>query len=386
MNPKINEILVVAGEHSGDSLGSELISELKKRNSQINFIGIGGAQMISEGIESLYDIEEMNVIGFTGALLKYRKLKNIANKLVKICLNKNIKNCILIDYPGFNLELASMLKESIPDIKIIFYVSPQIWAWRFNRIFKIKKNIDLMLLLFPFEKKIYDNYKINNVVVGHPLVNKMQESFNNGFSIEKDPNLFYITLMPGSRTGEIRRLLTVLLDSAKLIQEKFKNVHFLIPGINEKESQYIIDSIQNTIKNNPDLRITYHFENSARCIEASEMVVLASGTATLEVAYFKKPMVIIYKNSFITHFIGKKLLLLPYVGLVNILSEKFICKEFLQDECNSKNIFIESENILLNKNYREEMIDNLEKVKNGLGKGDSSKIAAEAILKLISFY
>jgi lipid-A-disaccharide synthase len=381
---ELQNILIVSGEHSGDSLGGDLVREFKKINSNFQFFGIGGTNMISEGVRSIYDIEELNVIGFSGIVFKYRKLKKIANQLVQECITKNVKYVILIDYPGFNLELASMLKNASQDIKIIFYVSPQIWAWRFNRIHKIKKYVDLQLLLFPFEKKIYDRYNIDNEVVGHPLMGKMQSMLETGLEIKTNDENKVITLMPGSRTGEIKRLLHLLLDSAKVIHDKHPNTEFLLPGINEKESKFIERKVETFKKENPNIKISYQFNNSAKCIEKADMVILASGTATLEVAYFKKPMIILYINSFLTHFIGKRVLLIPYVGLVNILAEKFIVKELLQSECTTKNITEEAFKILENKLYREEMIYNISAIKESLGTGDSSKKAANAILKLIS--
>ncbi len=377
-------ILIISGEHSGDSLGGELIKEIKKTTSHFQFFGIGGASMISEGVHSLYDIEEMNVIGFSGILFKYHKLKKIANQLVDECITKKVKYAILIDYPGFNLELSSMLKKSIQDIKIIFYVSPQIWAWRFNRIHKIKDNVDLQLLLFPFEKKIYDRYNINNVVVGHPLMGKMKEQLEEGIEIPFSESKKRITLMPGSRSGEIRRLFPILLDVARVLYSAHPELEFLIPGINEKESIFIESSLDTFQKKYPEIPISYHFQNSAKCLEKSDLVILASGTATLEVAYFKKPMIILYINSFLTHFIGKRVLLIPYVGLVNILAEKFIVKEFLQGECSTENITTEANRILSDSAYRENMINNISMIGESLGTGDASKKAATAILKLIS--
>lgn len=376
-------IMVIAGEHSGDILGGDLLKEIK-RDKSFEYIGIGGPNMISEGLHTIANMEEISVIGFSGILFSYFKLKKIANSLVDHALKKNIKYCILIDYPGFNLELASMLKKSIPDIKIIFYVSPQIWAWRFKRIFKIQKYVDLILLLFPFEKKIYDKYGIQNVVVGHNLVQKLELDLKHFPGIMKSESEFVITLMPGSRTGEIRNLLNVVLDSAKLLSEKLKKkVRFLLPNINEKESDFIKTNVDSYVEKY-QLNIEYHFQNSTQCISASDMVILASGTATLEVAYFKKPMVIIYKTSALTHFIGKKLLLIPYVGLVNILAEKFICREFLQSDCSTENIVSESIKILTDESYSLTMKEELGKISNGLGNGDSSIRAKNAILKLIS--
>ncbi|HMY66830.1 MAG TPA: lipid-A-disaccharide synthase [Leptospiraceae bacterium] len=381
-------ILTVAGEHSGDLLCGELLQFLKSRNSDLEFIGIGGETMLKEGLQSYADIEDMAVIGFTGILSKYFKLRKLAKRLVDAAKEKNITEAILIDYPGFNLALAEMLKKAIPGFKVIFYVSPQIWAWRYNRIYKIKERVDHMLLLFQFEKKIYDRHEIRNTVVGHPLVNRIQTELQAGKELSLPKRDFTVCLMPGSRSGEIRRLLADMLASASEIRKRLsaenKSVLFLVPSISEKEEKYILDSIEEIRKENPELEIQYHYKNTLRCIEKSDMVILASGTATLEVACFEKPMVILYKNSMFTHWLGKKLVLIPYVGLVNVLSERFICREFLQEDCNPQNITEESMKILRDEAYRKKMTEDIILVKKSLGDGKASEIAGNSILELIS--
>jgi lipid-A-disaccharide synthase len=384
----MKSILIISGEHSGDNLGSGLMKELKALKPGLNFFGIGGKGMQNEGLESFADIEELNVIGLFAALFKYRKLKKIANGLIQKLKEKNCDTAILIDYPGFNLALASMLKNENPNFKIIFYVSPQIWAWRFKRIHKIKKLVNLMILLFPFEKKIYDKYEVPNVYVGHTVVNNVKIAFENGKPLDFPSDSIVISLMPGSRTTEISKLLEPLLETSLILNQYFvkknKKIHFLVPNINDKEEKFILSKISEYKELDPKISLEYIYNNTCRCIEKSDLVVLASGTATLEVALFEKPMIILYKTSFFTHFIGKRIVSVPYIGLVNVLSEKFICKEFLQNECNAINISQEAKRILEDSDYRNTMIDYIKKVKEDLGQGDSSKLAANAIVKLIS--
>jgi lipid-A-disaccharide synthase len=382
-------ILIIAGEHSGDNLGAGLMKALLENSQEIEFFGIGGEQMKALGLESLANMEELTVIGFVAAALKYRKLKQIAKNIVKLTLSKNCQYVILVDYPGFNLALAEMLKKANPSIKIIFYVSPQIWAWKYKRIFKIKKLVDLMLLLFPFEKEIYDKHEIPNVFVGHPIVVEMPKRLTQGREIFTDLQSRVICLMPGSRSGEIRRLLVPILETAVLLTQHYtsknQKLEFLLPGISQKEEAHILQQIEIYTSKYPNLKIHYHPNNSAKCIEKSEAVIVASGTATLEVAYLEKPMVIIYKTSWLTAFLARKFfLLIPYVGLVNVLSQKFICKELLQEECTPKNIFEETLKLLEDFSYREEMIKNLRSLKQSLGCEDPSYKASQAILKLIS--
>ncbi len=380
-------ILTIAGEHSGDNLGGSLLLELSKYKDFL-FFGIGGEKMKAVGLQSIVEIEELTVIGLVAAAFKYRKLKKLAHQIVKLTKEKNCKHAILIDYPGFNLRLAEMLKKEISDIKIIFYVSPQIWAWKYERIYKIKQMIDLMLLLFPFEKEIYDKHNIPNEFVGHPIISEMPLRYASGKEITVSQNTKVITLMPGSRSAEIRRLLPPMLKaSIKLVQHyKQKNIclEFLLPSISKKEENYILTTIEKHKQLEPSLKIQYQPNNSARCIEKAHAVIVASGTATLEVAYYEKPMVILYKTSWFTAFIARKFLLkIPYVGLVNVLSQKFICKELLQEDCTPENIMQETIQLLENETYKQEMIQNLHKLKISLGDGEPSKKGSSAILKRI---
>jgi lipid-A-disaccharide synthase len=369
-------LLVVCGEHSGDLLGASVLKHLPKNNFE--FFGIGGSAMKEYGLHSIYEIESLAVIGFTGILSKYNKLKKIADDLIQQALKNDCKYALLIDYPGFNLHLAQKLKEN--HIQVIFFVSPQIWAWRFNRIYKIKKLVRLMLLLFPFEKKIYDEFSIPSEIVGHPLASRMREKISQEKKLPKTKNTIRICLMPGSRKSEIHRLLIPILESARSLKTKYsQKLDFVLPNINIQEEEFI----KETLKKYTDLKIEYYFDKTTSCLESSDLVIVASGTATLEVCFFEKPMVIVYKLSALTYWIGKLLVRTKHVGLVNILSEKEVCKELIQGDCNVKEITNECLKILTDKVYRNEMIQNLKQINSSIDKGDSGKNAAKAILKLI---
>ncbi|MBP7283624.1 MAG: lipid-A-disaccharide synthase [Leptospiraceae bacterium] len=378
------KFLIVCGEPSGDLLGANLIEELHKTGGKFSFIGIGGSEMIKTGFSSSHDIESLSVIGFTGILTKYFPLRKIAKELVEKAVANNVHYAILIDYPGFNLYLAEKLREK--GIKIIFYVSPQIWAWRFKRIFRIRDCVDLMLVLFPFEKKIYDEYNVNSEFVGHPLCSRMKEKVETEKPISIEKKVTTICLMPGSRSGEITRLIDPILESAVLIQKemqsKNKKVQFILPNINKTKENFILEKLK-LKQEETNLKVQYFFDNSAKCLETSDLVILSSGTATLEVAYFEKPMVIIYKMSYISFQIGLRLVTTKHVGLVNILAGEGICKEFLQDAANADNIFPEAMRILNDDTYRKTMISRIKEVKTSLGDGNAGKKASAAILKLI---
>ncbi|TGK05628.1 lipid-A-disaccharide synthase [Leptospira langatensis] len=380
--------LVLAGEHSGDLLGAELLKELKKHDPDFQFFGIGGPRMLEEGFDSIEDMEELSVIGFTAVLFKYKFLKALMERLVEEAIARSCTHAILIDYPGFNLRLAARLKEL--GIKVIFYVSPQLWAWNFNRIHKIKECVDLMLVLFPFEKKLYDDYEIRSVFVGHPIAQRIKEKLRKEQPIqleEKPGHWQTITLMPGSRSGEIHRTLDTLLESAVQIHQELeaekKHVRFLIPNINVKEEEFIQSKIGIIQSLHEGIHIEYLFDRSLRAIEISDLVLVTSGTATLEVVYFEKPMVILYKVSMLTYFISALLIRTPFIGLVNILSGRETVKELIQAECTPEEAKEESLAILKNKKYRNQMIDEIKLVKESLGEEHSSKNASKAILHFL---
>lgn len=379
-------VLIVAGEHSGDLLGVELIRELKKRIPDSTYFGIGGAEMQSEGFQSIANLEEMNVIGFTGVLSKYKFLKSLALQLIAMTEEKPTHCVILIDYPGFNLKFAEMLQGR--KIPIVFHVSPQIWAWRFKRIFKIKEYVNLMLPLFKFEHEIYSKYGVNSVFTGHPARLRIQSRLQSRPPVVVPKGVRTICLMPGSRTSEISRLTKLLLNSAielhRRFSQKAESLYFLVPGISEQNEGYILDCIQAAKQEEPNLQIEYKFDSSIECIQASELVLLASGTATLEVGILEKPMVIVYKMSYVTYWIGKSLAKTKHAGLVNILSnDTTICKEFIQGAANQQNVVEESVKILTDPEYRATMIQNLKKIKEQIGYENPAEKAAKSILELI---
>lgn len=382
-------VFVLAGEHSGDLLGSDLLKELKKKEPSVRLFGIGGEEMISQGLESMESLENLSVIGFSEIVKKYSFLKSLMDRIVSQIQERGTELAILIDYPGFNLRLAEKLQKI--GVKVVFYVSPQIWAWKFKRIFFIRKNVDLMLTLFQFEEDLYREYGVNAFFVGHPLPLRIQESLTQEksleVSIQKSKDLV-IGLLPGSRKQEIHKLLDVLLDTAERIFLHFqknnstKNPLFLLPNINSHQENYILQKIQKKTKKVPGLRIHYSFQSSSQVMESSELLILASGTATLEGVYWEKPMIVLYKVSLFTYFLGAFLLRTKNVGLVNILAGKEICRELIQNECTPSLISKEAIAILEDKKYQKKIVDSITNVKKKeLSVHNGAKMAAEKIVE-----
>jgi lipid-A-disaccharide synthase len=388
-------VFVLAGEHSGDLLGGDLLRELTKLSPGTDFYGIGGEEMKAQGMESLEDLENLSVIGFAEVIKKYSYLKNLMETVVSEILKRESKFVILIDYPGFNLRLAERVKSH--NIQVIFYVSPQIWAWKFNRIFHIRKNVDLMLTLFQFEEDMYRDYGVNAYFVGHPLPKRIQKSLKTEkpLAIKKDKNSkeMIVGLLPGSRRQEITKLLDPILESAALIHDHFKKTNhpkkliFLLPNINPKLEDYIKDKITEFITKYPAVEVHYAFQSSSQVMEASDVLLLASGTATLEGVYWEKPMVVLYKVSLFTYFLGSMLIRTENIGLVNILAGKEICRELIQAECTPELISREAIAILEDPIYKKRITSEVIRVKNReLSETDGAKRASRTIIDYVKLF
>jgi lipid-A-disaccharide synthase len=384
-------VLVVTGEHSGDLLGGDLLNELRQLRPEFSYYGVGGESMMAGGFETLEELEKLAVIGFSEAIKKYQFLKKLLFQIVEEAKRRDTKLAILIDYPGFNLRLAKELKAiGIPSI---FYVSPQIWAWKFKRIYFIKEHIALMLTLFRFEETIYKEYGVNAKFVGHPITKRIPEKLKKEPALPADlPQLgegFVVGLLPGSRTGEITKLIGPILGTAKLLHEHFKlknkRIVFLLPNINKGKESLIISKISALKQEVPDLEIHYLWDSSLRVMSASDLLLIASGTATLEGLFFEKPMVILYKVSYFTYLIGSLLIKSKFIGLANILSGMEVCREITQNEAKPKYIFEEAREILANKKYRDKIKRILTETKEReLGTLNGAKLAAKEVAHFYS--
>lgn len=364
MSPE--NILVVAGETSGDTLGARTIAQWKKINPQISFWGFGGTQMQEQGMEILHTTEELAVIGLSEALIHYRRLKSYAEDLVAQVQKRKTKFVLLIDYPGFNLRLAKRLAEY--NIKCHLLVSPQIWAWKYGRIHVIKQYISSVMCLFPFETEIYAKENIEAVFIGHPLTEKVKTSLKK-FEGKTDTNPIAkmvnssrqdsVLILPGSRKNEIARHMDFLLRVARQLHKKYPQLTFIIPAAGEK-AELALKEISL-----PDYVVLVG-QNSHAAMDYCHAALACSGTATLECALFQIPFALIYKTSWLTYWVGKAVVRLPYIGMVNVLAKKFVTKEFIQSDMKVFDVVAESERLLFDKPYRENMLNAFKEISNEL--------------------
>lgn len=328
---------MVAGEASGDTLGSHMIATLKKQMPDAEFYGIGGPKMQGQGFNSLFPMETLAVRGYIEVLKNYFEIIGIRRKL-KAHLLKNPPDLFIgIDAPDFNLDLEVSLKRR--GIKTMHYVSPSIWAWRKERLKKIKQAVSHMLVIFPFEQKIYEDAGIPVTYVGHPIADLLPMK-PDVVAIKEHMKLSgkarVIALLPGSRQSELQYMADLFIKTAKVIYERFPDAHFLVPlATRETRTQFEIALYKNEAEHLP---LTILFGHAHMAITAADVVLVASGTATLETALLKKPMVITYKMAPLSWYLTKRKKYQPYVGLPNILSAHFVVPELLQHDATPENL------------------------------------------------
>lgn len=330
-------IAMVAGEASGDLLGSLLIHALKRRFPGCEFVGIGGPKMETEGFQSWYDMERLSVHGYVDAIKRYRELSAMRRTLLARIRKLGVDAVIGIDAPDFNLWLEAQAKRS--GIPAIHYVSPSIWAWRGSRIKRIAQSVNEVLTLFPFEAEIYEREKIPVSFVGHPLADyiPLEDCREIGRArLSVNPKHLVFTLLPGSRDSEVAHLAATYIDTAKLLLERYPEARFLVPFASRSTRAIFEEALWKAEAN--ELPISMMFGHSHEAIAAADAVLVASGTATLEAALFKRPMVIAYRMSKWQYRLMKRMAYLPYVGLPNILSKRFVVPEFIQDDATPANL------------------------------------------------
>ncbi len=348
------KIGIVVGEVSGDTLGVKLMRSFREQGIDAEFEGIGGPQMIAEGFNSYYPMETLSVMGIVEVLKDLKKLFAVRDGLINQWTQHPVDIFIGIDAPDFNLRLSKSIKEKNLPIKTVQYVSPSVWAWRQGRVHGIKQSIDLVLCLFPFEKVFYEQYEVPAAFVGHPLAKQLP--FENPIQIAKqqlgiDENQKHIALLPGSRKGEVERLLPMLLGAANILHTKHPDIQFLIPAINDARKQQIEQGVEQLA---PQLKAKIHIlENTdseskigRMVMNASDIIALASGTATLEAMLMHRPMVTFYKLHWLTYLIAKFLGKIPYYSLPNIIAGKKVIEELIQADATPENLAAEIEKLM----------------------------------------
>lgn len=376
---KKKRILIVTGEASGDLHGSQLVSALLNLQPELEIYAVGSALMRQAGAKLLIDASTLAVVGITEVLGQLPNIFKAYRKVRRFIIEESPSLLILIDFPDFNLLLAKVAQRA--KIPILYYISPQVWAWRKGRVQKIARLVNKMAVILPFEVDLYKEAGLEAKFVGHPLLDiiSCRRNNNNGAREKLERGHPFIALLPGSRLKEVRSLLPAMIEAAKIIFTKKSRAKFILPvapSIPREE----VEKILPTPLEVPLLLI----ENQAHsAIEAADLIIVASGTATLEAAIFQKPMIIVYHVSSLSYIIGKVMIKLKCIGLVNIMAGKKIVPELLQKNVRGDLIAAEALKILEDENYRREMLAHLAEVRERLGTPGAARRVAEMALEMI---
>lgn len=376
---------IVAGEASGDTLGADLIRALKKRYPNARFVGVAGPQMIAEGAECLAPMERLSVMGIVEVLGRLRELFQLRDRLVAHFVDMGIDAFIGIDAPDFNLRLSRSLKAH--GIPTIHYVSPSVWAWRQGRVVGIRASVDLMLCLLPFEKAFYDQHGVRAEFVGHPLADQLPRQINSAAtreSLNLGTTDTVVALLPGSRRGEVASLLPLQLEAARLLKHRHAKLKFLVPAINAERHQDILAQLAaQPLADVQVLTPTADASAGRSAMLAADVVILASGTATLEAMLLKRPMVVMYRVHWLTWILFRLMMRALFVSLPNLLAGKALVPELLQDQATPDNMAGAVEGWLAAPSRCREVTAEFDTYHAQLAR-DASRRAAEAIEALLA--
>ena len=379
MNAIKNNLMIIAGEVSGDMHGAALIHELKKLDHNIKIYGIGGNSMKNEGAYLIYHLNRMAFLGFVEVVKHIPFIKKVQSELIELIKEKNIGTVVLIDYPGFNLNIAEKLKKL--NVKIVYYISPQIWAWGKNRIDKIKRLITKMIVVFPFEKEIYSKAGVDVDYVGHPLMEIIdnhkylsKEDLFKEYQLDSAKDILLI--MPGSRKHEVEKIFPESIKAAERLSRDF-NLQIVVSA-----SQNISKEFLFKIAKKKNFKVIQG--HTYDLMRYSKFGIIKSGTSTLEAAIFELPMVIVYKTSGLTYLIVKNLIKVKNIGMANIILNEQVVPELIQYDASSKKIYEKSKEILSNEGLYKSIKQKLSIIKEKLGENGASKKTAQIIFAIMN--
>jgi len=374
------KIMIVAGEASGDMYGARVVEEAHRLDSSVRFFGIGGVRMRQAGVETLVDSKEMAVVGLFEVLAHFRVIFRAFRMLKALLVKDKPDLLILIDYPGFNLRLAAVARKA--GVKVLYYITPQVWAWHASRAKKIARLVDHAAVILPFEAEIFEREGLPVTFVGHPLlemaVPQMQKREAQLF-FDIDPAARVVGLFPGSRKREIEALLPVMLSAAQLLKESFPELQFILPlasSVDKSRVDAMLAASPLAVK----VIEGYNYDVMQVC----DAIIAASGTVTMEIALFGVPMVIIYKTAPLTYAIGSRLVKVDHVGICNIVAAERIVPELLQDDAEPVKIAAEISAMLSDAAYAANLRRKLLSVREKLGEPGAPARVASLALKMMT--
>ncbi len=373
------QILVVAGEASGDAHASELVAALKAQRPDLTFFGMGGSRLAAQGVELLYGAHEVNVMGITEVLPKIPRILQVMGGLAQAAAERRPVCAILVDIPDFNLRLAARLKKL--GIPVAYYVSPMIWAWRRGRVKTIARLVDRMLCILPFEEDFYREAGVSARYVGSPVVEQVPSpasaaSFRQKLGLPVETPA--LALLPGSRMSEIRRILPSMVGAAKQLVAERPGLQVVVPVAPTIPREEILSRFEGS-----GVQPVLVEGRAPEVVGASDAAIVASGTAALEAGLMQRPLVVVYRVSLVTYLVGRMMLKVAHVALVNLLAGRRVVPELLQGDMTPERIAGEIRRLWVPGTPREEMLQGLEEVRTRLGQHGAAARAAEAVLELL---
>ncbi len=365
------KLYLVAGEASGDARGAELMDALRSQEPGIQFAGAGGPRMKALAGGKFLNWSGHAVVGFIDVLKNYGYFKEQFDAMLAEILAAKPDAVILIDYPGFNVRLAAALKKKDASIRILYYISPQVWAWNRGRIPKMARILDLMICIFPFEKDLYEESGLKTVFVGHPLIDSL--AAHRGTELREHD---LVGLFPGSRMKEVEKNFPVMIRAARLIKHAQPHMRFEVAAVSSSIAAVLQSQLQDNL-------CTIRTDAAYDLMQRACCAMVASGTATLEAAFFELPFVIVYKVAMLTALVGSFLVKVPHLGMVNILAKHEIVPEFLNAKAKPEDIANAMLRLVKEESAREKMRQALAGVVRLLGEGGAAGRAAEAVLEAV---
>lgn len=369
---------MIAGEASGDTLGADLLLSLKQRYPNARFVGIGGSKMLSNGFESWFPMEKLSIMGLFEVLKHLPELLSLRKSLIKQLIELKPDVVIGIDAPDFNFKVEQAMKEN--GIPAIHYVGPSVWAWRESRLNRIKHQVDGVLVLFPFELPLYEKYGIPAQFVGHPLANQVPaepNQFNARQQLGLDKNCRITGILPGSRMSEINQMMDVYVQAAVRLHDIYPDMQFVVPCVHERAKNRIQQSINEYGQEVPFLLLD---QQAQLAMEASDQLIVTSGTATLEAALMERPLVLAIKLHPITHWIMRRLATTNWIGLPNVLAQETLVPEYIQQDATPEKIALGIGKLISDPAARAKQLEAFQSQKLQL-RQNASEIAADTISK-----
>ncbi len=372
--------MIVAGEASGDLHGGNLVRAMREIDPAISFYGVGGARMRMAGVELVADVADMAVVGLTEVVFKLGKILRVRRRLKTLMKEAPPDLVILIDYPDFNLPLARAARKQ--GIRVLYYISPQVWAWRKGRIETIRKTVDRMVVILPFEEKFYRDAGMEVAFVGHPLLDEISTKYArpealNRFGLREES--ITVAILPGSRQNEVASLLPEMLRACCILTEKVSPLQFVLPIAGTLYPNFVREILRRF-----PVRVNVIRDDIYDVIAVSDAAIVASGTATLETALLETPMVVVYKVSGVSYAIGRRCIRVKYISLVNLIAGRAVVPELIQSEANPERIAAEVREIVTRPEKAREMKNALAGIREKLGTPGASRRTARIACDMLS--